>query len=229
MSIAQTSMATIRRISMNPMNIENPPIPRRMRPAGNPKRPGGFSNIRIHERWGDDEQEAGQEDRHPSHYVARHPLLRRKGVDLALDADALANGERDRVENLCQVAADLVLDGDRRGHQLEVVRAYASDHVVQGNVEGEAQVDLADHPAKFHGDGRLGFPDDHLDGLQERRSGPQRVGDQGDGVGELLVECLQAGGATAAQPHPRQVEADGCADQEGDRCLERRQHEAQDE
>ena len=61
---------------------------------------------RLHEARGGDEQEAGQPDRQEADDVTRQPLLRGQGLDLALDADALADGERDRVEDLGEVAAD---------------------------------------------------------------------------------------------------------------------------
>ncbi|MEJ7696578.1 MAG: hypothetical protein WKF78_08175 [Candidatus Limnocylindrales bacterium] len=75
-----------------------------------------------------------------------------------------------------------MLDGDRRGHQLEVVRPDPADHVLQRLVERQAQVDLADDPAELGGDGWARLANDELDGLEERRAGAQRVGDQGDRV-----------------------------------------------
>src|SRR5439155_16409406 len=69
-----------------------------------------------------DEQEAHQGDRQESDDVARKALLSGQGPDLALDPDALPDGERDRVEDLGEIAADGVLDRDGRRHQLEVVR-----------------------------------------------------------------------------------------------------------
>src|SRR3972149_700326 len=70
---------------------------------------------RVHEAGGDDEEGAGQADGQEAHHVARHALLRGEGPDLALDAHPLADGVGDRVEDLGQVAADLVLDGGGGG------------------------------------------------------------------------------------------------------------------
>ena len=172
-----------------------------------------------------DEQEPGQADRQEADDVARQPLLRGQGADLALDPDALADRERDRVEDLGEVAADLVLDGDGGRHQLEVVRADATDHVLEGLVERQAEVDLADDPAELRRDRRSRLADDQLDGLQERRAGPQRVGDQGDRVRQLLVEGAQAAALAAVQPEARDEEADEGADEQDERVAQGRQEE----
>ena len=86
-----------------------------------------------------DEQEASQRDRQEADDVARQPLLRGQGLDLALDADALADREGDGVQDLGEVAADLVLDRDGGGHQLEVIGAHAADHVLERLVERQAR------------------------------------------------------------------------------------------
>jgi len=46
--------------------------------------------------------------------------------------------------NLGEIAADLVLDRDGRGHQLEVVGPYAPNHVGERHLELQSEVDLAD-------------------------------------------------------------------------------------
>ena len=126
---------------------------------------------RLQERGRDDRQDDDQEDGQASHHVAGHALLCRQHADLALDADTLADGEGDGVQDLGEVAADLVLDGDRRRHQLQVLGAHAPDHVCQRLLEGKTQVDFADHSVEFGGDGWLRFTHDQLDGLQERGAG----------------------------------------------------------
>src|SRR3954454_3711289 len=65
-----------------------------------------------HERGRDDRQENDQRDRQEADHVARHALLRGERPDLTLDPDTLANGVRDGVEDLGEVAADLVLNCD---------------------------------------------------------------------------------------------------------------------
>ena len=190
------------------MNIMNPPTMRMITPAGRPRTLGRCCEHRLHEAGRGDEQEAGQADRQEADDVARQALLRGQGPDLALDPDALADREGDRVEDLGEVAADLVLDGDGRGHQLEVVGADAADHVLERLVERQAEVDLADDPAELGRDRRPRLADDQLDRLEERRAGAQGVGDQGDRVRQLLVERVQPAVLAPAEPEAREEEAD---------------------
>src|SRR6478752_230326 len=182
---------------------------------------------RLHEAGRGDEQEAGQRDRQEADDVARQALLGGQGADLALDPDALADRERDRVEDLGEVAADLVLDGDGRRHQLEVIRADPADHVLERLVERQAEVDLTDDPAELRRDRRPRLADDQLDGLQEGRAGPQGVGDQGDGVRELLVEGAQPTALAAVEPETRDEEADEGSDEQEERVAQRREEEGQ--
>ena len=198
---------------MKPMNIMNPPKTRMITPAGRPRTAGGLCEHRVHEPGRGDEQEAGQGDRQEADDVARQALLRGQGPDLALDADPLADRVGDGVEDLGEVAADLVLDRDGRGHQLEVVRPDAADHVLERLVERQAQVDLADDAAELGRDGRPRLAHDQLDGLQERRAGAQGVGDQGDRVRQLLVEGVEAAALAPAEPEAREEEADERADE----------------
>ena len=162
----------------------------------------------------------------PADDVARQALLRGQGPDLALDPDALADRVGDRVEDLGEVAADLVLDADGGRHQLEVVRADAADHVLERLVEREAEVDLADDPAELGRDRRARLAHDELDRLEERRAGAQGVGDEGDRVGQLLVERAEPAALAARQPEARQQEADQRADQQEERVAKRRRRTA---
>src|SRR3990172_1180788 len=184
---------------------------------------------RVEEARRGEEDEAGEAEGQEAHHVARQALLRRQRPDLALDPDSLADRERDRVEDLGKVAADLVLDVDRGGHQLEVVRADAPDHVLHGLVEGQAQVDLADDPGELGRDRRPRLADDELDRLEERRAGSQRGGDEGGRVRELLVEGAPPARLAATEPEAGDDEADDQAADEGDDRLERGHDEADDE
>ena len=132
---------------MKPMNIMNPPKSRMITPAGRPRIRGRVGEHRVHEAGRGDEQEAGEADRQEADDVARQPLLGGQGPDLALDPDPLADRVGDRVEDLGEVAADLVLDRDGGRHELEVVRPHAADHVLERLVERQAEVHLADDPA----------------------------------------------------------------------------------
>ena len=153
---------------MKPMNIEKPPMSRMITPSGRPRTATRGVEHRVHELGRRDEQEAGEADRQEADDIARQSLLRREGADLALDPDAFADREGDRVQDLGQVAADGVLDGDGGGHQLQVVGLHAADHVLKGDIERETEVDLADDAPELGGDGRPRLPDDKLDGLEER-------------------------------------------------------------
>ena len=75
----------------------------------------------------------------------------------------------------------------------------------------QAQVDLADDAAELGRDRRLRLAHDHLDGLQERRAGAQRVGEERDRVGQAAVEGLEALALAAVEPEARQPPADHAA------------------
>src|SRR5690242_5899570 len=180
---------------------------------------------RVHEVRRGDEQEAGEADGQEADDVARQSLLRRQRPDLALDPDPFADRERDRVEDLGEVAADGVLDVDGGGHQLEVVGPNAADHVLHRLLERQAEVDLADDPAELGRDRRPGLADDELHRLEERGAGPEAVGQERDRVRPLRVEGVQPAGLPAAEPEAREHEANQHAGQESDRASERRQAE----
>src|SRR5467141_1629953 len=67
---------------------------------------------RLHELRVDEVQRDHDRDREERDEVTRVASLRGQGADLALDADALADRERDRVEDLGEVSTDLLLDTD---------------------------------------------------------------------------------------------------------------------
>ena len=200
---------------MKPMNIMNPPNDEDHDAERQAEGLRRLLEHRLHEVRGGDEQEAGEADRQEADDVARQPLLGGQGPDLALDPDPLADRERDRVEDLGEVAADRVLDVDRGGHQLEVLGPDAADHVLHRLLERQAEVDLADDPAELGRHRRPRLADDELDGLEERRAGAEAVGQQGDRVRQLLVEGAEPAGLAAAEPEPRQQEADEGADERG--------------
>ena len=187
-----------------------PPIIRMMTPAGRPRISGGLANIGSMKPGAATNRKAARPIGRPADDVARQALLRGEGPDLALDPDAFADRVGDRVEDLGEVAADLVLDADGGGHQLEVVGPHAADHVLERLVERKAEVDLADDPAELGRDRRTRLANDELDRLQERRAGAQGVGDEGDRVRELLVERAEPAVLAAGQPEARQQEADEC-------------------
>src|SRR5439155_1388714 len=149
--------------------------------------------------------------------------LRGERADLALDANALADRERDRVEDLGEVAADLLLDSDRGHHEVEVIALDSSDHVGERLLHAETEVDLADHAAHLRAHRRRRVAGHELDRLEEARAGAKRVREQHDRVGELLVEGVQAAADAPADPNARAEISDDCADHRRERIAEDKQ------
>src|SRR5665811_1291459 len=158
---------------------------------------------RLHEAWRDDEQEAGQADRQERHDIAGDSLLGGERSDLALDPHPLADRVRDRVQDLREVAAHLVLDGDRRRHQVQVLGLDTPNHVLHGLLEREPKVDFADDALELRGDRRPRLADHQLDGLEERRARSERVSEQRDGVRQLLVERVEPPSLSVSYTHLR--------------------------
>ena len=138
------------------------------RPSGQTKQRWRLLEHWRHERRRDDLHDEHEGDRQKANDVARHALLRRQGPDLTLDPDALANRERDRVEDLREVATDLVLDGDGGDHQLEVLGLNSPDQVGERVIERQAKVDLANDARELGRDGRLCLAHDNLNRLEQR-------------------------------------------------------------
>src|SRR6185295_11663785 len=104
------------------------------------------------------------------------------------------------IEDLGEVATDLVLDRDCRRHELEVIGPDSPDQVLERLLERQAEVDLADDATELGRDRRTRLTHDELDGLEERGAGAKAVGQQGDRVRELLVERAEAAGLATAEP-----------------------------
>ena len=83
------------------------PIPKKMTPIGSPNSSGGLVKHGADVAGADEEQDAGQADRQQGDDVAAVALHGGQGLDLALDAEPLADREGDRVEDRGEVAADL--------------------------------------------------------------------------------------------------------------------------
>src|SRR6266571_7355790 len=124
---------------------------------------------RSHEVGVDHVQDDRDADRKERDEVARHPALSRQRADLALDANALADGERDGVEDLGEVPTDLLLDADRGDHEIEVLALDPAHEVVERLLHAKTEVHLTDDAAHLlaHRRGRLARHE--LDGLQEAR------------------------------------------------------------
>ena len=196
-------------MNMKPMNIANPPMQQDDHAAGQADERCAVVEHRGHEPRRGDEQEAGQADRQEADDVARQALLRREGPDLALDPDALADGERDRVEDLGEVAADRVLDArwrwpSARGRRTARGGPCSRARLSNGRPRLTSRMT---RPNSVEIGGRDSRTTSSI-GLEERRAGAQGVGDQGDRVGQLLVERAEPAGLAAPQPEAREHEPD---------------------
>src|SRR4029077_16878542 len=76
---------------------------------------------RLHKLRVDEVQSDHDRDGQKRDEVTGVASLRGQGADLALDADALADGECDRVQDLGKVSTDLLLYADGCHHEVEVV------------------------------------------------------------------------------------------------------------
>src|SRR5687768_12703577 len=122
-------------------------------------------------RRADHEEDAPQADRQQGDHVPAVALHGGQRLDLALDADALADGEGNRVEHGGQVATHLALDVDGGDHQLNVLGGHATDQVIQRWLQGHAQAHLAYDALELVGNRRLRLARDQLDTLEEGRAG----------------------------------------------------------
>ena len=124
-----------------------------------------------------------------------------------MDPDPLADREGDRVEDGGEVATDLALDLDGGDHQLEVLGVDAPHQVVQCRLHREAQLHLADDALELLADRRSRLAGHELDALEERGPCAERVGQQGDRVGKLVSERLDALALAALQVEARERRA----------------------
>src|SRR6202049_206424 len=137
---------------------------------------------------GDERKESRKRNRQDRDDPPGCTSLRGQGADLSLDTHTLADGERDGVENLGEVAADHALNLDCGHHEVEVLGLVARDHVVERLVDVDTQRYLARGPGELFGDRRVGVLGDRRERLREGVSSFQRVAEQHQSVAELIVE-----------------------------------------
>src|SRR3954453_677788 len=79
------------------------------------------------------------EKRYPDERVRGHPPHRRERPDLPRELLTVSHRLRHHVEERCERAADLALDGDRRDGEREVLGADAVGHVSERVVKGSSE------------------------------------------------------------------------------------------
>ena len=101
-----------------------------------------------------DEQHEGQGQQHD----AREPAFARQGLDLAPDAEAVADQAADLVEDFGQVAAGLPLQDHGGDEELQIQVGDPLGQAAEAFVQGDAQVLLLEDAAEFLADGQAAFP-----------------------------------------------------------------------
>ncbi len=99
--------------------------------------------------------EQHQRQGHEDH--AREPAFARQGLDLAQDAEAVADQLADLVEDFRQVAARLPLQDHGRDEEPQVEVGHPLAHRPQAVVHGHAQVLFFEHAAELLADRRGHF------------------------------------------------------------------------
>src|SRR4029077_11961505 len=171
---------------------------------------------RLEVRGRHEEHERRQKHRQGRDDRARRSRLGGERLDLALDADALADRVGDVVEDLGEVATDRAVDRVGRGHQVEVVARDALGDVAQRLVRRATEVHLADGTAELVTYRRHRVLGHGVDRLGERVTGLQSVGQQRERVTQLAVELLQPLGDAIADVEGRDEVADDRPDREKD-------------
>src|SRR2546423_2973144 len=97
----------------------------------------------------DDGQDPRHEERQAAEDVGRHAAHRRQRADLAGELLPVPDGLGDHVEQPCEAASDLALDGHRGDDELEVVRADALGHLVERLVHRAAEAGVGGDPPEL--------------------------------------------------------------------------------
>src|SRR5215217_5125824 len=145
---------------------------------------------------------------HGRHDPPLQLALRSEGVDLALQAEALANHGGHGLEHLRHVAAELARDVGGHHHQLQVVAAHALAHVDERLFQRDAQLHFLHEQAELLRQRRHRLARHVLDGLREGETGLERVGHGLQRVHQLDVELLDAPLAVVLDHQHRQEEAE---------------------
>ena len=177
------------------MPAETTAAPRRTLPSRGVEELAGV--VAVHHEHDEPETDGqGDED------VGAHPTLGGERGHVAAETLALDHGLGHGEQQLGEVAADLALDADGHDGPGEVRAGHALGDAVERLLERTAEAGLGDDPAQLEAH-RLGdLLGDRLHALHERVAGPQRAGEQREGVGQQRHERLAATAGQEATPRP---------------------------
>src|SRR5689334_3481580 len=136
-----------------------------------PSTPDGLLEDTEHVGRVDDGEQQRQHDWQQGDHIPGELLLRGEHTHLADQFDALANGMRNRLHDLDQIAAHLALHVDRGDEQLQILRLHALDEVGKRLLWREAEADLAHHAVEFVADWLRPLARHQLHRLQEAVAG----------------------------------------------------------
>ena len=130
----------------------------------------------------------------PMQDVGRRAAHRRQALDLAGELLPLPDRVGDHVDQPGERAADLALDRDGGDDEVEVLRADARGHLLEGLVHRAAEACLGEHALELLARRLAALVDDALQALLEAVAGLQRGGERDQQVGQLVLEGRDAAG-----------------------------------
>ena len=134
-----------------------------------------------------DLEDAGQREGQAGEDVGRDASLSGERCHLPHHALALADGRSDGLQDLCEVAAGLLVNGHRRGDPLHIGALHAGGQVAHGVGEIPPEASLEEHALELGASGFLGFLGHGVEGLGHAVA-------TAEGAGEQLQDVGQEGG-----------------------------------
>src|SRR5260370_640636 len=133
----------------------------------------------------------GDDNRHGAQQSGRESLLRRGGLHLGGQIQALANQQGEILQHLDHVGASLPLQDQAGDEKLEIDERHAESQVAQRVLDGRAERQFLDHLAELHAHGVEGLLGHGLQAAVDVVAGFHAAVEQVDGVGEVLFEFLE--------------------------------------
>ena len=146
----------------------------------------------LHRLGLEEVQQHGEQDRQAGHDDTLQPALGREAVDLAFHRVLSPERVRERLEHLCEVAADLTADAQCRNDHAEILDRHALLHVRQRFLEIDADALLAKEQLELLRERGLLFLHEAFERDVQARSGPHRARDHREPVRQLLLETAVA-------------------------------------